>query len=368
MAKGSQRILVAPLDWGLGHATRCIPIIEALQENGAEPLIAGAGNGLKILQGQFPDIPTLELPSYQIRYAKGRHLVPALMKQVPSILRTIKEEKALVDEWITKYNITGIISDNRYGVRSTRVPSVVICHQLAAKAPKRLAWGDPIVRRAHMYTLRHFDEVWVPDSQKVALSESMAHGNWVPSKVSYLGLLSRFFGKEMPADFETPELKGKTPNIVAVISGPEPQRSQLVEKIKQQALSAGVDIWMVLGQPKLKHVKQEGGVLLIPHLKTPDMHRLLGTAEIVISRSGYTSLMDYLAIGTKKNILVATPGQTEQEFLAERLHERKIALNILQKNFELTEALEEVEEFAGMSAIDEKLDLSQRLGNWLRQI
>jgi UDP:flavonoid glycosyltransferase YjiC (YdhE family) len=77
----NKTILIAPLNWGLGHATRCIPIIKALQENNYIPIIASDGIALELLQKEFPYVQTLKLPSYKIEYAKnGKNFKWKLLK------------------------------------------------------------------------------------------------------------------------------------------------------------------------------------------------------------------------------------------------------------------------------------------------
>ena len=212
------RILVAPLNWGLGHATRCIPIINALITGGYEPIIASDGIALDLLRKEFPRLKSFELASYDITYTKsGKHFKLKLLGESPKILKAIKREKKQVKQLVSEYGITGIISDNRLGVRHKKIPSVFITHQLNVLS------GDTtwISSKLHMNYIRKFKACWVPDVRKEpGLSGIMGHLNEYSIPTYYLGVLSRFKQKRLPVEND----------LLVILSGPEPQRSLLKEK------------------------------------------------------------------------------------------------------------------------------------------
>ena len=155
-----KNILVAPLNWGLGHATRCIPIIKELKINGFTPIIASDGVALEMLRKEFPELQTLELPSYQIEYAKnGANFKWKMLKNTPKMIEAILEEKKLVKKWIKEYDIIGIISDNRLGVFSKKVQSVFITHQLNVLTGNT-TW---LTSKMHQRIIKKYTECWVPD-------------------------------------------------------------------------------------------------------------------------------------------------------------------------------------------------------------
>ena len=120
----SGKILVAPLNWGLGHAARCIPIINELLKENFKPVLASDGPALELLRREFPELETLELPSYNIKYSKKLWL--GLLLRVPHIIKTIIKEKKFIAGYLKHHQLEGIISDNRFGLRHPSVPSVYI--------------------------------------------------------------------------------------------------------------------------------------------------------------------------------------------------------------------------------------------------
>jgi hypothetical protein len=192
--KSSKNILVAPLNWGLGHSTRCIPIINKLLEFGYNPILASDGEALALLRKEFPQLTILELPSYEIKYAKKGHLFKwKIAKNAPKILKAVKNERKIVKEWIQEHNISGIISDNRFGVVSKKIPSVFITHQLNVLSGTTTYFTSVI----HRNWIKKFNECWVPDIKgKPNLSGKLGHLKKTKLKIRYIGVLSRFSKKE----------------------------------------------------------------------------------------------------------------------------------------------------------------------------
>ena len=226
-------ILVAPLNWGLGHATRCIPIIKALLEHNYKPIIASDGNALALLKIEFPDLEILELPSYQIEYAKnGKNLKWQLLKNSLKTIKAIQQEKKLVNSWIKKHKIDGIISDNRFGVFSNKIPSVYLTHQLNVLSGNT-TW---ITSKLHQNIIKKYTECWVPDIETTPnLTGELGHLEKTNLNIKYIGPLSRFHKKETDKKFD----------LMIILSGPEPQRGILERKLKTEVLdveSSVIDI------------------------------------------------------------------------------------------------------------------------------
>ena len=182
----NKNILVAPLNWGLGHATRCIPIIRELEKNGFTPILASDGVALSLLKKEFPHLTSLELPSYNIEYAKkGENFKWKLIKNSPKTINAILSEKQLVKKWIKEYNLTGIISDNRLGVHSKKVPSVFMTHQLTVLSGKT-TW---ISSKLHQFFIHKFDECWVPDVNEIPnLTGKLGHLKNSNLNIRYIGV------------------------------------------------------------------------------------------------------------------------------------------------------------------------------------
>lgn len=320
-----QKILVAPLDWGLGHATRNISIIRALLANGYKVVIGAENPQASLLQTEFPTLQILPLKGYRVRYSKSKWgLLFKLLQQLPRLHKFIKEEHDWLTTLIKEHKIDLVISDNRFGLHTKKIPCIFITHQLTVKAP--FAWVEKMLQRINYQYINQFNCCWVPD---VAGPENVAgilsHPVKLPlTKVQYIGLLSRFHGQ--------PETKQY--DYCILLSGPEPQRTILEEKILKGFVSLNKKILLVRGKPGSSEVlKVAANVEIKNHLPTPELQRVLMQSEFIVCRSGYTSLMELLSL-QKKMILIPTPGQTEQEYLAKKLMDEKYCFSIAQETFD----------------------------------
>lgn len=307
------RVLVAPLHWGLGHATRCVPIIEALLARGFEVVLASDGAALLVLREHFPQCEWVELPSYGIRYDSGS-MVWNMAKQLPRILRAMRLERLKLDNIIDTHKINAVISDNRYGFFSRRVPVIFVTHQLYIRVPCWMRW---LVSAVNRRLIGRCAACWVPDEadEHLSLSGELSHPAW--SGVRYVGALSRL-GESTRA------LPCRAGFVLIVLSGPEPQRSFLEAELREQVanlLGAGYEVLLVLGKVGLSGQWAElaAGFWVCDYLGAEELAAAMGGARVVVARSGYSTLMDVQAMGVRHLLLVPTPGQTEQEYLAERL-------------------------------------------------
>ncbi len=202
-------ILVAPLNWGFGHATRCIPIISALLEQNYNVLLASDGAALLLLQKEFPELESLELPSYNIKYPKkGEFFKMKILLKLPAIQKTISEEKKIIKNLVAEDRIDGIISDNRFGIRHKAIPSVIITHQLNVLTGNTTYFTSKI----HQKIIKKFDACWIPDVDDIImnLSGKLGHLKKNLFPVKYIGVLSRMKKKEIE----------KTIDILVLLSGP----------------------------------------------------------------------------------------------------------------------------------------------------
>ncbi len=300
----NESILIAPLNWGLGHATRCIPLIEKYLKEGHQVILASDGEALKLLIKEFPSLPAEKLPGYKIRYPKKALLMPLwILAQSLGIGKSIVKEKKVTEALVSKYKLTKIISDNRYGVRSKQVPSVFITHQL------RVLSGifSPVSSYIQKKMLQAFDEIWVPDySGKPNLSGKLSHDIQLDIPVKYLGPLSRFNIREVSQKID----------ILVLLSGPEPQRS-LLEKILIRLLKqTNYKVLLVEGKiENEKKITRKKNIRIINFLLKDELEQKMQEAKLIISRSGYTSIMDFQHL-KRKVLFIPTPGQYEQEYLA----------------------------------------------------
>jgi hypothetical protein len=301
------RILVAPLDWGLGHATRCIPIIQRLMELGATPVIGADRGPLAVLRAEFPALEHAILPGPVIRYSASSRQLWSMVRQFPAMVRSVAQEQSLLQDLRRRMHLDAVISDQRFGLRAAGLPSVVLTHQVFPFTPAAQA----ALRRLNRHHLGAFDQCWVVDhAQAPGLAGELAHGTALPPNARYIGTLSR-----MRADAPAPE---QPFDIVAVISGPEPHRALLEQRLLQQLKALPGRHLLVRGLPHGGTEEQHGNVQLVPHLTAAALNTHLLHAGHIITRTGYTTLMDLEALG-RAAVLIPTPGQAEQEYLG-RLH------------------------------------------------
>ena len=351
--KTPRRILISPLDWGLGHASRIIPIINRLLEQGDNVIIAGSGLSLNLLQQHFPQLKSIEIPSFKMKYSAGKSQVWAVIKAFPKLIYySIKEHQAL-KRIVEEENIDFIISDNRFGLYHKRVSSAYITHQLLIKLPKGWAWMEPFVACVHRSIINRFTECWVPDFAPLdkSLAGELSHPAKLPRNVKYIGILSRFskrctpYGRATVGDTITqasplrsdtclqnritpygrenitPNSSLLTPNLaLAILSGAEPQRTMLEKELLMSLQEdQHEDIILVQGKVEAEQkVSKVGKITVYNYMNTEQLQEHILKANEIICRSGYSSIMDLYTLGKLKNAtLIPTPGQSEQEYLAE---------------------------------------------------
>ena len=300
----NNNVLVATLNWGLGHATRCIPIIRSLLDLGFTPIIASDGMALLLLQKEFPKLKFLELPSYNIEYP-------------------VKE----------------------LGVYSKKIPSVFITHQLNVLSGNT-SWLTGKVQRL---IIKKFNECWVPDcEEKPNLSGKLGHLKKTLDSIKYLGPLSRMTRRDTPQKYK----------LMVLLSGPEPQRSILEEILKNQLKNYSGNTIFVKGIVQEQSIVQQvGNCTYYNFLTSDELEEKMNESEMIVCRSGYTTIMD-LAKLQKKALLIPTPGQYEQEYLAKRLFKQGRLLFVTQENFTLSD-LEESQNFMGLPEINEEVNWKQ---------
>ena len=317
--KTPRRILISPLDWGLGHASRIIPLINKLIEQGDNVIIAGSGLSLNLLKKQFPQLKSVEIPSFKMKYSAGKSQVWAVIKAFPKLIYySIREHRAL-KRIVEEENIDFIISDNRFGLYHKSVPSAYITHQLMIKLPKGWSFIEPMVAYIHRCIINKFTECWVPDFEdsEKSLAGELSHPNKLPKNVKYIGALSRFNFSERSVGTHGSCVRNQ---ILAILSGAEPQRTMLEEELLI-SLQEDQHENIILVQGRVEAEQKEskvGKVTVYNYMNTEQLQEYILKADKIICRSGYSSIMDLYALGKLKNAtLIPTPGQTEQEYLAE---------------------------------------------------
>ena len=324
-------ILVAPLNWGLGHATRCIPIIKCFLKKKVRVLLAADGAALQLLQKEFPKLPSFKLPGYNVRYPYENMTINMLL-QIPKIWRAINQEHKVIQELVAAHNIQVVLSDNRFGCYSSGAYNVIMTHQLNIMAP--FSFAEKIIAVWNKKMLSKFDLCWVPDFEKApGLAGALSHPSPLTS-VQYIGPLSRMEAKNIEKKYDA----------IVLLSGPEPQRSRLEKLILQQAAHLPYQFLIVRGKMMDQGEKQRNNIRVVGHMTSSDLALAIASAGVVIARSGYTTIMDLVALG-KSAILIPTPGQTEQLYLADFFHGQKVFYQQRQKELNLGKAMKEVFSF-----------------------
>lgn len=333
MHSAKLRVLICPLDWGLGHATRCIPIIRELILNGAEVMVAADGHPLILLQSEFPDINFIKFPGYNIRFGRKIPVGLKLLTEVPRLLCLIAREHHQIKQLVKQHHIDLVISDNRYGLWDRSIYTIFITHQVNIIPPKAFGIFAPVLRLATRFFMNHYNESWIPDfAGKLNLSGKLSHGKKLPENPKFIGLLSRFDSIK-----KTPETK-RIYDVVAIVSGPEPQRSIFEEKLIAKLPVDGKHCLLIRGIPGDTSIKpMKKGLDIADHLNTEELGTILTQKPLVICRAGYSTLMDIACTGNKA-ILIPTPGQTEQEYLAGNLDKTGVYIACKQHSFNLGEA------------------------------
>jgi len=336
------RVLVTPLDWGLGHASRCIPIIRELLKNNCEVMVGGSGDSLILLKNEFPVLKFFTLASYSPVYSTSSSLVWKMGQQLFKFIKAINQEHRQVEQLVKNEKIDLLISDNRYGCWSRNTKSIIITHQLTILLPREVKWMEGFVNYVNHYLINKFNECWVPDYDG---SESLA-GILSQSdklKVKYIGPLSRFQEKE--------NNDKKLFDILIVLSGPEPQRSILEEILLRKLANSNKSVGLVRGIPSDEGKKTKGNITVFDSLNSKDLFSMISQSDLLISRSGYSTVMDLFVLGGKV-VFIPTPGQPEQEYLALRFKEKGIALSMEQSDFDLNVALLESKNYTGFQHIE----------------
>ncbi|MCL6523617.1 MAG: glycosyl transferase family 28 [Thermoflavifilum sp.] len=340
-----KRILVAPLDWGLGHVTRCIPLIQELLQQSCEVWLAAEGMHAQLLHQEFPELPLLPLRGYRIRYTGGHGgglFVWNIARQIPQMMRTIEDEQKWLQQTFRTYRWDAVISDNRFGLFHPDIPTVIITHQLQILLPHWLQLfpgATTALRTLNYRYIERYTHCWVPDwAGPENLSGKLSHPHHLPRNIRYIGPLSRL---RRLSDVE------KNYDLIALISGPEPQRSLLEKRLIEQLQHAPVRSLLIRGKPNESNQAMpiSPSLTTIAHLPAEQLNAALQAAHAVISRSGYTTIMDLVALN-QKAILIPTPGQTEQEYLAVYHYQKGSFLTAKQANLQVVPLLAQLNQMA----------------------
>lgn len=350
-----KKILVAPLDWGIGHASRCVPVINTLLDKGADVLIGSTGRSAAFLKTEFPDLHHIDLPGFEISYPHHGSMSLRMLRRSPVILSANRREHRLVDNLVSEQGIDAVISDNRFGLWSSNAYSVYITHQVSIKAPPGWSFTEGLLYMVHRRYIANYDECWIPDTDEDGgLSGELGHKRKCPVPTSFIGPLSRF---KTPDSTKTE----RKYDVMAVVSGPEPQRSIFEKLLINQLKASGLSSMLVQGKPEITESRNEDNIAIYSHINSEALRDAILASRVVICRPGYSGIMDLATLG-KQAILIPTPGQTEQEYLASYHQKKHHYYTISQEDFDLEKSLQASRNYPGIKIpanndlLDAKID------------
>ena len=306
------KVLVCPLNWGLGHATRCVPIIRSLIARDCEVVVVADGYPLAFLQQEFPSLRYIELASYPIRYSKSNSQILAMVISLPRVMAGIVREHLWLKSLIKNETFDHIISDNCFGMWHPAVHSIYITHQLMIKMPRPLKLLERLVWKLHQKIILQYDECWIPDTKHDGgLTQDLAHRYPLPVNARFIGVLSRF-------DSLMAVAPDTTYQVLVLVSGVEPQRTLFEQAMIRRFTGANENVLILTGQPSHHQTPEIAQhITLLPHLDDQSLAAVILGAEKIICRSGYSTIMDLHTLNClRKAEFIPTPGQTEQEYLA----------------------------------------------------
>ena len=363
--KKKPNILVCPLDWGIGHATRCIPIINELIHQDVNVFIGADNLPYTLLKKEFPQLQFVRFPGYKFAYPGNDKMAIKMAKQVPGILSGIKSENQFLKNLIQKLDIDAVISDNRFGLYNDKIPCIFLTHQITIKVPSFLKILEPILYKLNKRYISKYDECWIPDWEDgFTLSGDLSHKKSIMANTYFIAPLSRF-GKQIKENKE----QNYKYEFAVIISGPEPQRSIFEEAVLKQVKHINKHGVVVLGKPGLEEVEHRFNkyITIYPHLGSYELEKLIIDSKTIICRPGFSSIMDLVALG-KQAVFIPTPGQTEQEYLAEYYFKEGLFLRMFQQNFDIDMALKQVDDYIGLQRkYDSKL-LKERIQSLISKL
>lgn len=358
-----KRILFCPLNWGLGHGSRDIPIIRLLTGMGYAVWVATSGRTYDLLKKEFPSLKFIHFPDYNVKYSPLLPVAISVLLQTPKIALAILKEHFAIKKLISKNNISAIISDNRYGLFNNKVPSVFISHQILFKPPKIFSFIEIWLWLFTASFAQKYTFSWIPDVAGVVnLSGELSHKFPLPANGRFIGPLADIDDDVEPIDCD----------ILVLISGPEPARSDFEKLVLKQLKNLSKKkVVVLLGKPEseglIKGLNMSSHHEIFEHLERKELARYLKGADLVISRSGYTTVMEVAHLG-KKAVWVPTPGQTEQEYLAKHFSDLGYYRSVRQKDFNLTDIWENRTEIKGLKIESDRQKLLAAVGDFIKRI
>ena len=316
--QSSKNILICPLEWGLGHAGRMVPLAKKLIDLGHNVIIGSGSEHIEFFRKELPGVNCISFPGFSIRYSSWLPQYLIILLNTPVFIFSVIKEHRQLKKIITALSIDIVISDSRPGLWNRSVKTVFVTHMLRVPLPQ---WASFLERTGVFSTkriIRKFTFCYIPDLDGGNdLSGKLSHGFKLPENARYIGILSRF--RQASANTAA---SGQRCFCTVILSGPEPQRSIMKQKLIGLLRLKGEQSVILEGKPGTYPEKRtEANITYLSHLSAVEMRELIMGSRYIISRSGYTTLMELASLG-KRALIIPTPGQTEQEYLAAYLSEK----------------------------------------------
>jgi hypothetical protein len=313
--KKNFNILICPLEWGLGHAARMIPIARKLQERNHNVIIGCGKEHQSLFRNELTDLIYIDFPGFKTGYSSFMPQYIFLLLKTPLLFYNILVEHIKVKRIIKDHKIDIIISDNRFGLWNSKTRCVYVTHQLRIPLPDKLKHFEWIGILFHRFFVTKYSLCFVPDLPgDLNLSGRLTHGMKLPENTRFIGILSRFSGA-----LNSGENKSGFPHNTVILSGPEPQRGILRQKLIDVLNKRELPTVILEGKPgSPAEPSKSGNIISFNHLASDEMQDMIIGSTSIVTRSGYTSVMELISLNCSA-LLIPTPGQTEQEYLARYL-------------------------------------------------
>ncbi|MDE2053533.1 MAG: hypothetical protein KGI62_02475 [Xanthomonadaceae bacterium] len=356
-----RRVLYGVYHWGLGHATRSLGLIRALLARGdAVTIVIAPGAGMRLLQSELGDAcefyPFPDTPAPFSRYPAIFYL--RMTAAMPWVLASYRSEHHLAERLVVERHFDCVVSDSRLGLWSRAVPSYCIFHSIHQRVPFFSSFTEWFVEWGQRHLLRGFSKILIPDvAEAGGLSGWLGHDpvfDWGEGRLVYIGPLSSAPRIDVEQDID----------VFFSVSGIEPQRGLLESLVLQALPKLSGKIVVTLGRPRDEgRSRVVAGATVYSYLDRQRQAEMLNRAKLVVTRSGYTTLMELAGLG-RKALFVATPGQSEQEYLAKFHRERGCVWSVEQKHLDIPRDLERARATSGIP----RMDVSASTGNFLAAI
>ncbi len=333
------KVLFGICSWGLGHATRDIPLIRRMLEEGHNLTLVGRGRSLYLLREEFgKDCSYLEIPDYSSPYSEKKFHVSKFVGYIPVYIEEIIQEHNRIRKLVRGRGYERIVSDNRFGIYDKEIPSYFISHQLRFIVPGRVRLLERATEGFNYSFKKSFCKFLIPDYKDNPLSGDLSHNLkfFKDGKIEYLGIISSLKKRDVEEDID----------YFISLSGPEPQRTVLEKKILSQVFLLKGKVFVALGKPEERKEEVKGDIHILSFLNRERQEEIMNRSKLVITRPGYTTLMELAFLG-KKALLIPTPGQTEQIYLASYHKDRRNFYSVSQNELNLARDVEEAKKYRG---------------------